>query len=67
MLLLLLLLLLLIYLTLTEVKTFTIKNNYVSVAIPLNDRDDRDDRDGMLIKVNEKKITKKRKTQWLEK
>ena len=43
------LLLLFIYLTLTEVKIFTIKNIYIAVAIPLNDKD------GMLIKVNEKK------------
>ena len=48
-----LLLLLFIYLTLTEVKIFTIKNIYIAVAIPLNDKD------GMLIKVNEKKINKK--------
>ena len=41
-------LLLSIYLTLTEVKFFTIKNIYIAVAIPLNDKD------GMLIKVNEK-------------
>ena len=34
---------------LAEVKIFTIKNIYIAVAIPLNDRD------GMLIKVNEKK------------
>ena len=43
------LLLLFIYLTLTELKIFTIKNIYIAVAIPLNDKD------GMLIKVNEKK------------
>ena len=41
-------LLLSIYLTLTEVKFFTIKSIYIAVAIPLNDKD------GMLIKVNEK-------------
>ena len=41
-------LLLSIYLTLTEVTFFTIKNIYIAVAIPLNDKD------GMLIKVNEK-------------
>ena len=46
---LLLLLLLFIYLTLREVKIFAIKNIYIAVAIPLNDRD------GMLNKVNEKK------------
>ena len=47
-LLLLLLLSLFIYLTLTEVKAFTIKNIYIAVAILLNGKD------GMLIKVNEK-------------
>ena len=46
---LLLLLLLFIYLTLREVKIFTIKNIYIAVAIPLNNKD------GMLNKVNEKK------------
>ena len=45
----LLLLLLFIYLTLREVKIFTIKNIYIAVAIPLNNKD------GMLNKVNEKK------------
>ena len=45
----LLLLLLFIYLTLREVKIFAIKNIYIAVAIPLNDRD------GMLNKVSEKK------------
>ena len=47
-LLLLLLLSLFIYLTLTEVKAFTIKNICIAVAILLNGKD------GMLIKVNEK-------------
>ena len=41
-------LLLFIYLTLTEVKILTIKNIYIAVATPLNDKD------GMLIKANEK-------------
>ena len=53
----LLLLLLFIYLTLTEVKIFTIKNIYIAVVIPLNDTD------GMLIKASEKKFTKKNKVQ----
>ena len=54
----LLLLLLFIYLTLREVKIFTIKNIYIAVAIPLNNKD------GMLNKVNEKKkFTKKSKIQ----
>ena len=57
----LLLLLLFIYLTLREVKIFTIKNIYIAVAIPLNNKD------GMLNKVNEKKkFTKKSKIQWQE-
>ena len=47
-----------IHLTLTEVKILTIKNIYLAVAIPLNDKD------GMLIKVNGKN-TKKNKIQWL--
>ena len=34
-----LLLLLFIYLTSTEVKNFTIKNIYIAVAIPLNDKE----------------------------
>ena len=34
---------------------------YIAVAIPLNDKDD------MLIKVKERKITKKNKVKWLEK
>ena len=50
----LLLLLLFIYLTLTELKIFTIKNNYIAVAIPLKDKD------SMLIKVNEKKHYKEK-------
>ena len=50
-----------IYLTLAEAKIFRIKNVYIAVAIPLNDKD------GMIIKINEKKITKKNKIQWLEK
>ena len=58
---LLLLQLLLIYLTLTEAKIFTMKNIYIAVATPLNDKD------VMLIKVNEQKIAKKNKIQWLEK
>ena len=58
---LLLLQLLLIYLTLTESKIFTMKNIYIAVATPLNDKD------VMLIKVNEQKIAKKNKIQWLEK
>ena len=37
-----------INLKLTEVKIFTIRNIYIAVAIPLNDKD------GMLIKVNER-------------
>ena len=36
----------------TESKIFTIKNVYIAVAIPLNDKD------GMLIEANEKKIYK---------
>ena len=58
---LLLLQLLLIYLTLTEAKIFTMKNIYIAVATPLNDKD------VMLIKVNEQKIAKKNKIQWLKK
>ena len=50
-----------IYLTLAEAKIFRIKNVYIAVAIPLNDKD------GMIIKINGKKITKKNKIQWLEK
>ena len=50
-----------IYLTLAEAKIFRIKNVYIAVAIPLNDKN------GMIIKINEKKITKKNKIQWLEK
>ena len=49
------------YLKLTEVKIVQIKNIYIAVAIPINDKD------GMLIKVNENKIkksTNKGKIQW---
>ena len=42
-------------------KNCTIKNVYIAVAIPINDKD------GMLIKVNEnKKSANKGKIQWLE-
>ena len=37
------------------------KNIYVTLNIPLNDKNI------MLIKVNEKKLTKKNKIQWLKK
>ena len=40
----------------TEVKNFTIKNIYIAVAIPLNDKD------GMLIKVNKKNYKEKQNT-----
>ena len=48
-------LILFIYLTLTEIQIFTIKNIHISVAISLNNKD------GMLIKVNEKKLQRKTK------
>ena len=54
-------LVLFIYLTLTEVKIYTIKNVYIAVAIPLNDKD------GMLVKVNEKKLLQREKpNKWLK-
>ena len=45
-----------IYLTLTEVNIFTVKNIYIAVAIPLNNKD------CMLIKVNEKRNLRKQNT-----
>ena len=44
-----------IYLTLTEVNIFTVKNIYIAVAIPLNNKD------CMLTKVNEKRNLRKTK------
>ena len=43
------------YLTLTEVNIFTVKNIYIAVAIPLNNKD------CMLTKVNEKRNLRKTK------
>ena len=45
-----------IHVTLTEIKIFTMKNNYLAVAIPLCDKD------GMLIKVNKKNYKEKQNT-----
>ena len=44
-----------IYLTLTEVNIFTVKNIYIAVAIPLNNKN------CMLTKVNEKRNLRKTK------